>query len=80
MDMTTSSQVESEDAPSIITTKELAQLTGWSVTAIARWAQDGEIPIIRKVPGRTGSYLFDRRIALRRLRKRDEVEIFRPVE
>ncbi len=70
----------SEEIPEILTTKELSKITGWSITAIARWAQEGQIPYIRKVPGRTGSYLFDRDSVLRRLRRRDEVEIFRPYE
>lgn len=42
-----------------LTTAQVAELTGWSVTSINRWALKGELPA-RKLPGRTGAYLFDR--------------------
>lgn len=41
-----------------LTTAQVAERTGWSVTSINRWALSGELPA-RKLPGRTGAYLFD---------------------
>lgn len=50
-----------------LTTAQVADLTGWSITSINRWAASGELPS-RKLPGRTGPRLF----------ARDDVEAFRP--
>ena len=56
----------------LLTTSEVRDLTGWSVTSINRWAQKGDLPAERKLPGRTGSYLFRYRVVQQRLRARDE--------
>ena len=44
----------------LLTTAQVAELKGWSVTSINRWALNGELPAVRKLPGRTGAYLFHR--------------------
>lgn len=56
----------------LLTTSEVATLTGWSVTSINRWAQKGDLPSERKLPGRTGSYLFRYAVVQQRLRAREE--------
>lgn len=45
----------------LLTTQQVAELKGWSVTSINRWALLGELPAT-KLPGRTGAYLFDRSV------------------
>jgi hypothetical protein len=54
----------------LLTTAQVADMTGWSVTSINRWALNGDLPSVRKLPGRTGPYLFDRQIVERRLAER----------
>jgi hypothetical protein len=44
----------------LITSSEVAKLLGKSVSAVNRDAQLGYLPVAYKVPGKTGSYLFDR--------------------
>ena len=44
----------------LLTTAQVSELTGLSVTHINRMALDGRLPIAQKLPGRTGAYLFDR--------------------
>jgi predicted DNA-binding transcriptional regulator AlpA len=56
----------------LLTTSQVAELTGWSVTSINRWAQKGDLPPERKLPGRTGSYLFRTSVVQERLRTRTE--------
>jgi hypothetical protein len=46
------------DGDELLTTAQVAEWTGWSVTSIGRWALEGDLPPERKLPGRTGSYLF----------------------
>ncbi|TYP82027.1 helix-turn-helix domain-containing protein [Blastococcus xanthinilyticus] len=53
----------------ILTTAQVAELTGWSVTSINRWAAAGVLPAT-KLPGRTGPYLFTRGAVAERLRGR----------
>lgn len=55
----------------LLTTAEVRDLTGWSVTSINRWAQRGDLPPERKLPGRTGSYIFRRAVVQERLRARE---------
>lgn len=57
----------------LLTTSEVSELTGWSVTSVNRWALSGDLPAERKLPGRTGSYLFRRDTVQARLRVRSEV-------
>lgn len=44
-----------------LTTAQVAEVTGWSVTSINRWAAAGSLPG-RKLPGRTGAWLFHRNV------------------
>lgn len=44
----------------MIGTGEAATLLGWSRAKVKRHAADGLLPIVRKLPGDTGAYLFDR--------------------
>ena len=51
-----------------ITTREAAEILGYKdVGSIARWAQIGRLKPSRKLPGKTGAYLF-RRHDVERLR------------
>ena len=54
------------DGDDFLTTAQVADLTGWSVTSINRWALKGQLPA-RKLPGRTGAYLFERSVIQRHL-------------
>ena len=54
----------------LLTTAEVAAMTGWSVTSINRWALRGDLPAERKLPGRTGSYLFRHSVVQDRIRSR----------
>ncbi len=56
----------------LLSTSEVADLTGWSITSIQRWASTGDLPAERKLPGRTGSYLFRRSVVEQRVRIRGE--------
>lgn len=55
----------------LLTTSQVAELTGWSITSINRWALSGDLVAERKLPGRTGSYLFRRAVVQQTLRSRD---------
>jgi excisionase family DNA binding protein len=44
----------------LLSTAEVAELTGWSVNSIHRRVDDGTLPVARKLPGRTGAFLFHR--------------------
>lgn len=46
------------DGADLLTTREVSTREGWSVTSINRWAAAGVLPS-RKLPGRTGTRLFD---------------------
>lgn len=35
-------------------------MLGVHQTTVVRWAQKGQIPVVGKLPGETGSYVFDR--------------------
>jgi predicted DNA-binding transcriptional regulator AlpA len=59
------------EAHELLTTAEVARITGWSITSINRWTLAGDLPHAHKLPGRTGSYLFDREVIHRRLRMRE---------
>lgn len=53
----------------LLTTSQVRDLTGWSVTSINRWAKNGDLPWAHKLPGPTGSYLFDRAVVQERVRE-----------
>lgn len=57
-------------ADDLLTTSQVVELTGWSVTTINRWAQSGDLPHERKLPGRSGSYLFKRSVVEERIAPR----------
>jgi excisionase family DNA binding protein len=45
--------------PEVLTTAEVAAAWGVAKSTVCRWAEEGTLPgVIRKTPGRTGSYLF----------------------
>lgn len=50
----------SPDGADLLTTAQVRDITGWSITSINRWALLGDLPVARKLPGATGAYLFDR--------------------
>lgn len=43
-----------------MTTSEVATALGVNPTTIQRQAAAGALPVIGKLPGKTGAYLFDR--------------------
>lgn len=45
----------------ILTTREVAEKTGWSAQTINRWVKEGHLPCLRKIGegSRGGYYLFD---------------------
>jgi excisionase family DNA binding protein len=59
--MCKSSAMENSDE-AIIGVAEAAEILGISVATVTRWAQNGKLPAIRKLPGWTGAYLFDARL------------------
>jgi excisionase family DNA binding protein len=44
----------------LITTREACEITGLKKRTLARRAATGDLPFVRKLPGRNGSLLFDR--------------------
>ncbi len=52
---------------------EAAAVLGISPATVTRWAASGKLPYLRKLPGKTGAFVFDaslvRRAAQARLRK-----------
>jgi excisionase family DNA binding protein len=42
-----------------LTSPEVAEAVGVDVSTICRWARDGHLPYLRKLPGLRGAYLFD---------------------
>lgn len=58
----------------LIGVPESATILGISQATVTRWAQNGKLPYLRKLPGKTGPFLFDaavvRRVAQDRLLQR----------
>ena len=58
----------------VIGVTETAGILGISPVTVTRWAQKGKLPYLRKLPGKTGAFLFDasvvRRLAQERLLRR----------
>ncbi len=50
--------MSSPETPAVLTTAEVAEAYGVAISTVCRWAERGELPYIRKMPGKTGSYLF----------------------
>lgn len=44
----------------LLTTAEVAEMTGWSVATVNRKALAGHLPTAAKAPGKRGARLFDR--------------------
>lgn len=42
-----------------ISTGEVADQLGVSVRTVARWVEVGALPMLRQLPGKTGTMLFD---------------------
>lgn len=60
--MTTSRQtvyLAQVPTPRLLSTAEVAALANRSPRTIARWAEQGKLPIIRQLPGTKGAFLFD---------------------
>lgn len=57
----------------ILTTREVAEMTGWSTQTINRWTKNGHLPFLRKLGGgaRGGYYLYDAAV-VERLRTKEE--------
>jgi excisionase family DNA binding protein len=44
----------------LLTTAQAAEILGKSVPTVNRWAAEGVLSPVQKLPGRTGAYLFTR--------------------
>ncbi len=44
----------------LITTAQVAEVLGITVAWANKQAAAGRLPVVQKLPGRTGAYLFDR--------------------
>lgn len=49
----------------MVSATEAAEILGVDRKTVARLAETGELPSIRKLPGRTGSWIFDQRVVRR---------------
>ena len=47
------------NAADLLTTAQVAERTGKTVSTVNRWAAIGKLPVAHKLPGRTGVNLFD---------------------
>lgn len=45
-----------------MTTGQVADRLGVTIRTVLRMAADGRLPVAFKVPGKTGTYLFDRQV------------------
>jgi excisionase family DNA binding protein len=45
-----------------MTTSQVAERLGVTIRTVVRMAVDGRLPAAFKVPGKTGTYLFDRQV------------------
>lgn len=43
----------------LLTTAQVAEMTGWSVATVNRKAADGHLAVAAKAPGKRGARLFD---------------------
>lgn len=55
----------------IINVAEAAEILGVSIATVARWAESGKLPAIRKLPGRTGVWIFNAKVV--RLKAAEEL-------
>lgn len=50
-----------ENSPAVISTNEACEiLDGINRSTLKRWVDDGKLVALRKLPGETGGYLFER--------------------
>jgi predicted DNA-binding transcriptional regulator AlpA len=57
------------NATDLLTTRQVHEMTGWSIPSINRWAATGVLPVARKLYGRTGARLFRRDVIEDRIRE-----------
>lgn len=50
----------------VITADEASEILGVDRKTVVRWANEGSLPAIRKLPGRTGTWIFDSSIVRRK--------------
>lgn len=43
----------------LISVTEAATILGVDPATVTRWAKSGKLPYLRKMPGKTGAFLFD---------------------
>lgn len=53
-------RIGGDDPDELITTAEAAPILGYTVAWVNKLASSGRLPVARKLPGRTGAYLFRR--------------------
>lgn len=53
---------QTTDVPTVLTAPEVARLTGYDVSTVCRWAKQGHVPVVRKLDGRRGPWLFPRHV------------------
>lgn len=61
--------MRTSDEP-IIGVIEAAAILGIDAATVTRWAKNGRLPALRKLPGRTGAYLFDAGLVRRKAAER----------
>lgn len=54
----------------VIGVTETATILGISPATVTRWAQSGKLPYLRKLPGKTGPFLFDASLVRRKAQER----------
>lgn len=50
----------------VLSASETAEILGVSIATVTRMAENGRLPAIRKLPGRTGAWIFDSRVVRRK--------------
>lgn len=56
---------------SLIPTAEVVRILGVNVKTVTRWASEGTLPHVQKLPGLRGPYLFDAAAVARFKSERD---------
>ena len=59
----------------LIPTAEVAQILDANVKTVTRWASDGVLPYVQKLPGLRGPYLFDPAVVERFKAERDAEKV-----
>ena len=54
----------------IISASEAAEILDVSVDTVCRWAERGDLPAIRKLPGVSGAWIFDTTVVRRKATER----------